>query len=160
MGALALVLTKQIRLHYSSLAVSSQVCFVDLLVSLHTKTLAKVPAETNRTDNTYWLVYTRSSLIEQTTPADLLIFDSNGTVDNPFFTGKARGFRNAYGSSMLRGEGCTMMKVMDFGSGGRSFTNLHEGCQDSGCLTLSWDFVWVAEPLFPFLGNPRSLRAS
>ena len=105
-------------------------------------------------------VYTRSSLIEQTTPADLLIFDSNGTVDNPFFTGKARGFRNAYGSSMLRGEGCTMMKVMDFGSGGRSFTNLHEGCQDSGCLTLSWDFVWVAEPLFPFLGNPRSLRAS
>ncbi|CAJ1450014.1 unnamed protein product, partial [Effrenium voratum] len=53
-----------------------------------TETNLSVPAETNRTDFTYWLVYTASSLVEQTTPAALLIFDRNGTVDAPTFTGK------------------------------------------------------------------------
>ncbi|CAE6911998.1 unnamed protein product [Symbiodinium natans] len=57
-----------------------------------------VPAETNRSDYTYWLVYTLSSLIEQTTPAELLIFDSNGTVDAPFFVGQDLNLDNLEGT--------------------------------------------------------------
>ncbi|CAE7214162.1 unnamed protein product [Symbiodinium sp. CCMP2592] len=57
-----------------------------------------VPAETNRSGYIYWLVYTTSSLIEQTTPAELLIFDVNGTVDAPFFVGQDLNLDNLEGS--------------------------------------------------------------
>ncbi|CAL1135157.1 unnamed protein product, partial [Cladocopium goreaui] len=56
-----------------------------------------VPAETNSSDNSYWLVYTASTLVEQTTPASLQIFDRNGTVSEPTFTGGDRGQGRAGG---------------------------------------------------------------
>ncbi|CAE7463538.1 unnamed protein product, partial [Symbiodinium microadriaticum] len=43
-------------------------------------------------------VYTTSSLIEQTTPAELLLFDVNGTVDAPFFVGQDLNLDNLEGS--------------------------------------------------------------